>query len=88
VTHVKSGSAAAAAGWREGDVIVGLSKYHVKTTSDVVYILQESDGSLDGLTFLASRDHATRVGKVAVDLRRSTLQGPALAQQTPSPTRR
>lgn len=88
VTHVKSGSAAATAGWREGDVIVGLSKYHVKSASDIVYILHETDSSLEGLSFLAARDHATRAGTVAIDFRRSALHGPALAQQSPLSDRR
>jgi S1-C subfamily serine protease len=88
VTHVKRGSAAATAGWREGDIIVGLSKYHVKSASDIVYILQEADHSLEGLSFLAARDHATRVGTVAVDVSRLALQGPALAQKSSSSDRR
>ena len=88
VTHVKPNSAAALAGWTEGDVLVGLSKYHVKSPGDVVYILHQEQLPLDRLSFITARDNASRTGTVALELNRESLAGTVVADRQTSPATR
>lgn len=42
VTHIEPGGLAEAAGWNQGDVLVGLDKYRTTSLDDVVYVLRQS----------------------------------------------
>lgn len=84
VTHVQSGCAAAAAGWKEGDVLVGLGRYKMQSVSDVVFVLQGAKHESMPISFHLAGAPVARMGNLQLDGAESP---PAVYVQT-NPSRR
>lgn len=66
VTNVRSGSAAARAGWQVGDVIVGLDQYQMVDLNAVLYVLRQAPASAEGVNFIVARGDSTDRGVIDI----------------------
>lgn len=66
VTSVEPNSAAAAAGWEVGDVLVGLDSYKTADLDSVLYVLHDSKRDASDIKFLLARGDSVDPGKISV----------------------
>lgn len=77
VTHVEPNSPASSAGWKVGDVVVGLDKYQTKSLGDMAYVLSENVDASTPVSFLLAATGGLKKGEM--QLGEPTLTPPSNA---------